>query len=49
MLRYTIETVLETELPRVYTKELYDEKCDVVYQHFYNAYYGQGKSLYGMN
>ena len=48
MVRYTIETVLE-ELPRAYSKELYDQKCDVVYQHFYEAYMGQGKSLYAVN
>jgi len=43
--RYTIESVLD-ELPRVYTKELYQLKCDVVYQHIYNSYQGQGQSLY---
>jgi type I restriction enzyme R subunit len=44
----TIKDVLD-ELPRAYTKELYDQKCDVVYQHFYEAYMGQGKSVYGVN
>lgn len=45
MVRYTIETVLD-DLPRVYSKELYEQKCDVIYQHFYEAYSGQGKSVY---
>ncbi len=37
------------ELPRAYTKDLYDQNCDLVYQHFYEAYMGQGKSLYAVN
>ncbi|MGH9440406.1 MAG: type I restriction enzyme endonuclease domain-containing protein, partial [Terriglobia bacterium] len=41
----TIKEVLD-ELPRAYTTELYEQKCDSVYQHFYDAYAGQGKSLY---
>ena len=44
----TIKDVLD-ELPRAYSKDLYEQKCDVVYQHFYEAYSGQGKSLYGVN
>jgi len=43
----TIKDVLD-ELPRAYTKELYERKCDAVYQHFYEAYMGQGKSVYGV-
>lgn len=43
--RFTIETVLD-ELPRVYTPELYNHKCETVYQHFFDNYQGQGKSLY---
>lgn len=43
--RYTIDTVLD-ELPRVYTPELYQEKCDIVYQHVFDSYSGQGQSLY---
>jgi type I restriction enzyme R subunit len=44
----TIKEMLD-ELPRTYTKELYEQKCDAVYQHFYEAYQGQGKSVYGAN
>jgi type I restriction enzyme R subunit len=44
----TIQDILD-ELPRVYSPELYKQKCDVVYQHFYEAYMGQGKSVYGVN
>ena len=45
MVLVTIKDVLN-ELPRAYTKELYEQKCDTVYQHFYEAYMGQGKSIY---
>jgi type I restriction enzyme R subunit len=45
MVLTTIKDVLD-ELPRAYTKELYEQKCDTVYQHFYEAYMGQGKSAY---
>ena len=48
MVLVTIKDVLD-ELPRAYTKELYEQKCDTVYQHFYEAYMGQGKSVYGAN
>jgi type I restriction enzyme R subunit len=43
----TIQDVLD-KLPRAYTKELYEQKCDVVYQHFYEAYLGQGRGVYGV-
>ena len=45
MVRYTIETVLE-QLPRAYSKELYDQKCDLLFQHFYEGYAGLGGSIY---
>src|SRR5205814_5575796 len=43
--RYTIETVFD-ELPRTYTADLYQQKCDLVYQHVFDSYSGQGQSLY---
>lgn len=43
--RCTIETVLD-ELPRTYSPELYQTKCDVVYQHVFDSYAGQGGGLY---
>jgi type I restriction enzyme R subunit len=48
MVLTTIKDILD-QLPRAYSKELYEKKCDVVYQHFYEAYMGQGKSLYAVN
>lgn len=43
--RLAVETILD-QLPRTYTPEIYREKCDLVYQHIYDSYYGQGQSLY---
>jgi len=43
----TIEKTLD-KLPKIYTTELYRQKCDVVYQHIYDAYYGDGKSIYSL-
>ena len=34
------------ELPETYTKPLYEQKCEVVYQHIYDSYYGPGESVY---
>jgi type I restriction enzyme, R subunit len=33
-------------LPPVYTPELYQLKCEAVYQHMYDSYYGEGRSAY---
>ena len=44
--RVTIEDVLDKGLPGIYTPELYNKKCDVIYQHIYDSYYGAGKSAY---
>ena len=43
--RLTIEETLD-RLPRTYTKELYGTKCDLVYQHVFDSYFGPGKSIY---
>ena len=48
MVLVTIQEVLDG-LPRAFTKELYEQKCDVVYQHFYEADMGQGQSVYAVN
>ncbi|MFQ5796234.1 MAG: type I restriction endonuclease subunit R [Candidatus Bipolaricaulia bacterium] len=44
--RVTIEDILDRGLPQAYTRELYQKKCDAVFQHVYDAYYGAGKSVY---
>ena len=43
--RLTIEEALDA-LPAAYTKQLYDEKCDLTYQHIYDSYIGSGRSIY---
>jgi len=40
-----IQQVLE-KLPSAYSDNLYQEKCSVVYQHVFDAYYGADKSIY---
>jgi type I restriction enzyme R subunit len=47
MVRTTMKDVLD-ELPRAYTKDLYERKCNTICDHFYEPYLGQGeKRLYG--
>ena len=43
--RLAIETVLD-KLPRTYSKELYQQKCDAIYQHVYDSYFGQHSSIF---
>lgn len=43
--RTTITEALE-ELPEAYTDELFDEKCEAVYEHVYESYHGDGASKY---
>ncbi len=43
--RLCVEQVLD-ELPQTYTPELYQKKCDLVYQHVYDSYFGPGRDLY---
>ena len=40
-----IEKVLE-ELPSAYNQDQYQQKCVLAYQHIYDNYYGEGKSVY---
>ncbi len=44
--RVTIEDIFDRGLPQAYTPGLYQKKCDVVYQHVYDSYFGAGKSIY---
>jgi type I restriction enzyme R subunit len=43
--RLYVEQQLDT-LPRVYTTELYETKCDLAYRHLFDSYFGEGKSIY---
>lgn len=41
--RYAIEITLD-QLPRAYAPELYEQKCDAVYQHVFEMYGGMGRA-----
>jgi type I restriction enzyme R subunit len=45
-LKLGIEDVLDKGLPRVYSPELYKQKCSVVFQHFYENYSDKDASVY---
>ena len=45
-LKLAIEDVLDTGLPRVYSPELYKQKCSVVFQHFYENYSDKDAGTY---
>lgn len=44
--RQLIEIALDEFLPRAYGKEIFEQKCEQVYQHVYDSYAGQGRSVY---
>ena len=41
----TVKTVLG-DLARIFSPELYQQKCETVYQHVYDSYLGEGESIY---
>jgi len=43
--RVCIEEILD-HLPPLYTPALYQTKCQLAYQHVYDSYFGEGKSIY---
>ena len=45
VVRLAIEQILE-RLPGVYTTEIFNTKCELVYQHVYESYFGAGRSIY---
>ena len=45
--RLAIEEILDT-LPRVYTANLFKAKCETVYQHVYESYFGAERSIYAV-
>jgi len=42
----TIQTILDEGLPESYSKPEFEEKSTLVYQHVYDSYFGQEKSVY---
>ena len=45
--RLTVEEMLD-KLPPAFTTELWQEKCEHVYQHVYDSYAGNGRSIYAV-
>ena len=45
-IRLAIEDTLDDGLPRTYTKELYNTKCEALFEHVYESYQGDGGSVY---
>ena len=45
----TVNNILDDELPQPYTPDLFNRKSEAVYQHIYESYYGEGKSIYAEN
>lgn len=43
----TIDKILDS-LPPSYTQDVYLQLCTDVFQHVYESYFGQGKSVYAM-
>ena len=46
MSRLTIQKILDELLPECYSEELYNQKCEAIYQHIYECYYGDDSSVY---
>ncbi|MGH7827897.1 MAG: type I restriction endonuclease subunit R [Candidatus Binatia bacterium] len=44
--RLAIEDALDDGLPRAYSKELYQTKCTAIFEHVYESYQGEGRSVY---
>ncbi len=44
--RLAVENILDKGLPQPYTLKLFNQKSEAVYQHIYDSYYGEGKSVY---
>lgn len=42
-----IENALDEGLPRAYSKDIYEAKCSAIFEHVYQSYQGEGRSVYG--
>lgn len=45
-LKLTIEDVLDSGLPRAFSKEIYSQKCSALFEHFYEKYPERDESVY---
>ena len=43
-----IKGLLDADLPRTYTPELYQQKCSTLFEHFYESYPESGTGAYAM-
>ena len=43
--RVTVEEILD-RLPETFTRPIYAQKCEVVYQHVFDSYWDDGRSVY---
>lgn len=43
--KVAIEEILD-QLPESYSTDVYERKCEEVYQHVYESYSGAGRSIY---
>jgi len=41
-----IEDALDTGLPEKFMKDVFHQKCGLVYQHVYDSYFGEGRSVF---
>ena len=44
--KLAIEDALDEGLPRAYSKDLYRSKCDALFEHMYESYFGDGRSVF---
>ena len=44
--KLAIEDALDRGLPPAYSPDMFKQKCEAVYLHVYDSYYGAGRSLY---
>jgi type I restriction enzyme, R subunit len=45
--RVAVEETLD-QLPGTFTRKIFAEKCDAVYQHVFDSYWDDGQSVYAM-
>ena len=47
--KHTVQTILDEWLPECFKEEMFSQKSEQVYQHVYESYYGEGRSIYTEN
>jgi type I restriction enzyme R subunit len=45
-LKLAVEDVLDTGLPRAYSRDLYQQKCSAVFEHVYESYRERDAGVY---